>query len=256
MACSRQCPLLGASPTRCHVLQDRLGRTDRPWWPRTGPCAAGPSVGPGTSAFSLPGQAVARRLKPFGVRRFLYSGSRPRPESAAEFSAEYGKGGARQRGGAQASIQGSMEICSWGGSRDLPSHGMGAGGSGWLLGAANVTAVGGAREAMAPLRHFPCSGGGWQGRRQAPGAKWCQPGGWAQLIPTLGVVCGCSCCFYFPSSPCIHPVPFPQGSGMRQGEENGGSPWEEGESCGPSSVGQRVRDPTGRRGWTRAGRGQ
>ncbi|NXN19086.1 GRHPR reductase, partial [Indicator maculatus] len=35
------------------------------------------------------GQAVARRLKPFGVRRFLYSGSRPRPESAAEFGAEY-----------------------------------------------------------------------------------------------------------------------------------------------------------------------
>ncbi|XP_010003838.1 PREDICTED: glyoxylate reductase/hydroxypyruvate reductase [Chaetura pelagica] len=35
------------------------------------------------------GQAVARRLKPFGVKKFLYSGSRPRPESAAEFDAEF-----------------------------------------------------------------------------------------------------------------------------------------------------------------------
>ncbi|NXE71465.1 GRHPR reductase, partial [Calcarius ornatus] len=36
------------------------------------------------------GQAVARRLKPFGVRRFLYTGSGPKPESAAEFGAEFG----------------------------------------------------------------------------------------------------------------------------------------------------------------------
>ncbi|XP_026722697.1 glyoxylate reductase/hydroxypyruvate reductase, partial [Athene cunicularia] len=35
------------------------------------------------------GQAVARRLKPFGVRRFLYTGSRPKPEAAAEFGAEF-----------------------------------------------------------------------------------------------------------------------------------------------------------------------
>ncbi|NXQ00058.1 GRHPR reductase, partial [Vidua macroura] len=35
------------------------------------------------------GQAVARRLKPFGVRRFLYTGSGPKPESAAEFGAEF-----------------------------------------------------------------------------------------------------------------------------------------------------------------------
>ncbi|KFQ96824.1 Glyoxylate reductase/hydroxypyruvate reductase, partial [Nipponia nippon] len=35
------------------------------------------------------GQAVARRLKPFGVKRFLYTGSRPKPESAAEFEAEF-----------------------------------------------------------------------------------------------------------------------------------------------------------------------
>ncbi|XP_032062611.1 glyoxylate reductase/hydroxypyruvate reductase [Aythya fuligula] len=35
------------------------------------------------------GQAVARRLKPFGVKNFLYTGSRPKPESAAEFQAEF-----------------------------------------------------------------------------------------------------------------------------------------------------------------------
>ncbi|KAM6391303.1 glyoxylate reductase/hydroxypyruvate reductase [Rhynochetos jubatus] len=35
------------------------------------------------------GQAVARRLKPFGVKKFLYAGSRPKPESAAEFEAEF-----------------------------------------------------------------------------------------------------------------------------------------------------------------------
>lgn len=39
------------------------------------------------------GQAVARRLKPFGVRKFLYTGSGPKPESAAEFGAEFGKFG-------------------------------------------------------------------------------------------------------------------------------------------------------------------
>ncbi|KAJ7403843.1 Glyoxylate reductase/hydroxypyruvate reductase [Willisornis vidua] len=35
------------------------------------------------------GQAVARRLKPFGVRKFLYTGSGPKPETAAEFGAEF-----------------------------------------------------------------------------------------------------------------------------------------------------------------------
>nr|XP_025955157.1 glyoxylate reductase/hydroxypyruvate reductase-like isoform X4 [Dromaius novaehollandiae] len=35
------------------------------------------------------GQAVARRLKPFGVKKFLYAGSRPKPEIAAEFEAEF-----------------------------------------------------------------------------------------------------------------------------------------------------------------------
>ncbi|KAM6105564.1 glyoxylate reductase/hydroxypyruvate reductase [Pterocles gutturalis] len=35
------------------------------------------------------GQAVARRLRPFGVRKFLYTGSCPKPESAAEFDAEF-----------------------------------------------------------------------------------------------------------------------------------------------------------------------
>uniref|UniRef100_A0A8C3RZS7 Glyoxylate reductase/hydroxypyruvate reductase n=1 Tax=Chelydra serpentina TaxID=8475 RepID=A0A8C3RZS7_CHESE len=35
------------------------------------------------------GQAVARRLKPFGVKTFLYTGSRPKPENAVEFQAEF-----------------------------------------------------------------------------------------------------------------------------------------------------------------------
>ncbi|NWU87212.1 GRHPR reductase, partial [Onychorhynchus coronatus] len=35
------------------------------------------------------GQAVARRLRPFGVKKFLYTGSGPKPESAAEFGAEF-----------------------------------------------------------------------------------------------------------------------------------------------------------------------
>ncbi|NWT03436.1 GRHPR reductase, partial [Mionectes macconnelli] len=35
------------------------------------------------------GQAVARRLKPFGVKKFLYTGSGPKPENAAEFGAEF-----------------------------------------------------------------------------------------------------------------------------------------------------------------------
>ncbi|XP_065518818.1 glyoxylate reductase/hydroxypyruvate reductase isoform X2 [Lathamus discolor] len=35
------------------------------------------------------GQAVARRLKPFGVKKFLYTGSGPKPESGAEFGAEF-----------------------------------------------------------------------------------------------------------------------------------------------------------------------
>ncbi|NXP18422.1 GRHPR reductase, partial [Scytalopus superciliaris] len=35
------------------------------------------------------GQAIARRLKPFGVKKFLYTGSGPKPECAAEFGAEF-----------------------------------------------------------------------------------------------------------------------------------------------------------------------
>uniref|UniRef100_A0A8C8YQY5 Glyoxylate reductase/hydroxypyruvate reductase n=1 Tax=Prolemur simus TaxID=1328070 RepID=A0A8C8YQY5_PROSS len=35
------------------------------------------------------GQAIARRLKPFGVQKFLYTGRQPRPEEAAEFQAEF-----------------------------------------------------------------------------------------------------------------------------------------------------------------------
>lgn len=45
----------------------------------------------GPYAFLFLGQAVARRLKPFGVKRFLYSGRQPRPEAAAECGAEFGR---------------------------------------------------------------------------------------------------------------------------------------------------------------------
>lgn len=38
-----------------------------------------------------PGQAIARRLKPFGVQKFLYTGRQPRPQEAEEFQAEFGK---------------------------------------------------------------------------------------------------------------------------------------------------------------------
>lgn len=57
-------------------------------------------------SLSLLGQAVARRLKPFGVKKFLYTGSHPKPESAAEFEAEFGKKGARSSGGSQWSAAG------------------------------------------------------------------------------------------------------------------------------------------------------
>ncbi|XP_043421556.1 glyoxylate reductase/hydroxypyruvate reductase isoform X1 [Prionailurus bengalensis] len=35
------------------------------------------------------GQAIARRLKPFGIQKFLYTGRQPRPQEAAEFQAEF-----------------------------------------------------------------------------------------------------------------------------------------------------------------------
>ncbi|XP_072260633.1 glyoxylate reductase/hydroxypyruvate reductase-like [Pyxicephalus adspersus] len=35
------------------------------------------------------GLAIAQRLKPFGVKKFLYTGRQPRPESATEVNAEY-----------------------------------------------------------------------------------------------------------------------------------------------------------------------
>ncbi|XP_074061649.1 glyoxylate reductase/hydroxypyruvate reductase [Macrotis lagotis] len=35
------------------------------------------------------GQAIAHRLKPFGVEKFLYTGRQPKPKEAAEFQAEF-----------------------------------------------------------------------------------------------------------------------------------------------------------------------
>lgn len=58
---------------------------------------------------SLPGQAVARRLKPFGVKKFLYTGSHPKPENAAEFGAEFGKKGAGAGPGGRALCLGWLQ---------------------------------------------------------------------------------------------------------------------------------------------------
>lgn len=70
------------------------------WSHCSSPSHTGPHMCCGATAAqhlspSLLGQAVARRLKPFGVRKFLYTGSGPKPESAAEFGAEFGKDSTR-----------------------------------------------------------------------------------------------------------------------------------------------------------------
>ncbi|XP_072452880.1 glyoxylate reductase/hydroxypyruvate reductase isoform X2 [Notamacropus eugenii] len=35
------------------------------------------------------GQAIARRLKPFGIQKLIYTGRQPKPKEAAEFQAEF-----------------------------------------------------------------------------------------------------------------------------------------------------------------------
>lgn len=39
----------------------------------------------------LLGRAIGYRLKPFGVKRFLYTGRQPKLEAAAELKAEFGE---------------------------------------------------------------------------------------------------------------------------------------------------------------------
>jgi len=67
-------------------------------WLLCGVSRAGAGTAAGQPSLLLLGQAVARRLKPFGVKKFLYAGSRPKPEDAAEFEAEFGKKGTGSSG--------------------------------------------------------------------------------------------------------------------------------------------------------------
>lgn len=73
------------------------------------PCASAGTAA-GQSSLSLLGQAIARRLKPFGVKKFLYTGSRPKPENAAEFEAEFGKKGTQNSGGGHWSAAGQHRL--------------------------------------------------------------------------------------------------------------------------------------------------
>lgn len=42
-------------------------------------------------AFYVTGEAIANRLRPFGVKNFLYNDIAPREELAAKISADFGK---------------------------------------------------------------------------------------------------------------------------------------------------------------------
>uniref|UniRef100_A0A8C6Z9T7 Glyoxylate reductase/hydroxypyruvate reductase n=1 Tax=Nothoprocta perdicaria TaxID=30464 RepID=A0A8C6Z9T7_NOTPE len=70
-----------------HEIKKRGGWTTwKPLW-MCGYGLSGSTVG--IIGLGRIGQAVARRLKPFGVKKFLYTGSRPKTEIAAEFQAEF-----------------------------------------------------------------------------------------------------------------------------------------------------------------------
>lgn len=71
-------------------------------------------------------------------------------------------------------LQGSAEHYGWDGSREVSSRGGGpaggrvqAGGSGRLLSVAGMSHCGAAKEGMVNPKHFPGSGGGWQGGKPA-----------------------------------------------------------------------------------------
>lgn len=128
---------------------------------------------------SLLGQAVARRLKPFGVRKFLYTGSGPKLESAAEFGAEFGKDGARAGAVSVVShgapwlgrLQGGVALrvvtCRVGQWRDGTSWG-----SGGLLGVPSVRGQQG-RECHVPdLPHRAVGGDGEDPASSEPGEGW------------------------------------------------------------------------------------
>lgn len=125
---------------------------------------------------SLLGQAVARRLKPFGVRKFLYTGSGPKLESAAEFGAEFGKDGARAGAVSVVShgapwlgrLQGGVALrvvtCRVGQWRDGTSWG-----SGGLLGVPSVRGQLGRECCVPDMPHKAVGGDGEDPASSEPG---------------------------------------------------------------------------------------
>ncbi|KAL6046039.1 hypothetical protein STEG23_001467 [Scotinomys teguina] len=79
--------------TTCRRLPEAIEEVKNGGWSSWNPlwmCGYGLSQSTvGIVGLGRIGQAIARRLKPFGVQRFLYTGRQPRPQEAAEFQAEF-----------------------------------------------------------------------------------------------------------------------------------------------------------------------
>ncbi|EDL98799.1 rCG54768, isoform CRA_b [Rattus norvegicus] len=79
--------------TTCRRLPEAIEEVKNGGWSSWSPlwmCGYGLSESTvGIVGLGRIGQAIARRLKPFGVQRFLYTGRQPRPQEAAEFQAEF-----------------------------------------------------------------------------------------------------------------------------------------------------------------------
>lgn len=79
--------------TTCRRLPEAIEEVKNGGWSSWSPlwmCGYGLSQSTvGIVGLGRIGQAIARRLKPFGVQRFLYTGRQPKPQEAAEFQAEF-----------------------------------------------------------------------------------------------------------------------------------------------------------------------